>query len=70
MTVFALGSTVLLVCVGTCDTMGNTKFLKKRVEVTVFTTPIRLYMTDFLTKKAFYVGLKLQEDIKHIGLAV
>ena len=46
--------------------MSDPKRLEKRVEVAIFTTPIRLDMDNFMLEKAFNMFLKLNKDIKHI----
>jgi hypothetical protein len=68
MTVFALGNTVLLVGVWTCNAMRNPLFLEECIEVTIFPTPIRLDMANFVVKEALYMSLKLKEYIKNIRL--
>ena len=47
--------------------MCNSKLIKECIEVVV---PIRLHMNDFMTEQTLNMHLELQENIKHIRLAL
>jgi hypothetical protein len=48
--VFALSSPILLMSMGTRNTMINAKIIKESIEITIFASPIRLNMNDFVAK--------------------
>jgi hypothetical protein len=66
---FTLSTTILLMSMRTGDPVRNTDFMKEGIKFNVLTTPIRLNMQNFVIKKTFEMGLKLQENIKDITLA-
>jgi hypothetical protein len=47
---FAFSSPILLMSMGARNTMINAKIIKEGIEVTVFASPIRLNMNDFVAK--------------------
>jgi hypothetical protein len=67
--VFALSSTILLMCMWTSNTMRNPMFLKEGTQITIFTPPIGLNMDNFMFEEALNVCLELNKNIKHIRLA-
>ena len=48
--------------------MRDAYVLEENVKFNVLATPIRLNMFNFMVKKSFNMGLKLQEDIEDITL--
>jgi hypothetical protein len=68
MSMFSFSNTVLLMCMRTRNTVTNANVLKERIKFNVFSTPVCLNMNNFMIKKALNMLLKLQKDMKHIGL--
>jgi hypothetical protein len=61
MTVLAFGNTILLMGVRTRDLMGNTNLVKKRIEMLIFPTPIKLNRDNFVVKHVLNKGLKFKK---------
>jgi hypothetical protein len=59
MAMFTLSTTILLMGVGTGNTMGDANFLKEGIKFNVLATPVRLNMHNFVFKKTFNMRLKL-----------
>jgi hypothetical protein len=54
------------VSIGARNMVRDTKFVKRRIQPFVFTTPISLDCKDFLAKQMFNKILELSEFLKHL----
>jgi hypothetical protein len=66
---FALGCTILLVCVRARYPMRDANVAKETIKFDILASPVRLHMNNFLIKKTLNMVLELQENIKDITLA-
>jgi hypothetical protein len=63
---FALGRTILLMCMWTIDKMSYPYSLKKGVKFLILSSPIGLYGNNFLVKETLNMMLKITKLLKHI----
>ena len=63
---FALSTTILLMCVRTRYTMSNAELLKESIELNILAPPIGLNKQNFMFKEAFNMSLELNKDLKII----
>ena len=68
MTMFALNGTLLLVSIGTRNTMDNTTICKEGGDGAIFATPISLNRFNGSVKKSLNIFLKFEKNILGITL--
>jgi hypothetical protein len=66
MTVFSFDGTILLVGVGTGETMSDASILKIAMQFLIFPSPIGLNRKNFNTQRSLNSFLKLIEDMLNI----
>jgi hypothetical protein len=67
MAVFALGNTVLQMCVGVEHMVDNTNNLKERMKAFILIAPIFLHGYNLTTKLTLYTALEFFKKLKNFG---
>ena len=67
MPMLPLSSTILLVCMRTRYSMGNSQLLEEGVQSLILTPPINLHMHYLLVEFSLHKILKVFENAKHFG---